>query len=197
MQTKKALLALALIVGLTATSFAQDTDKKMKKQLERVAKSTAGQLMKFYEPAKLTDEQKESAMAVIKKHAKKIMEARKAQDGVLTADQKTARKEAIAAAKKEGVKGNKVFKAGFDAMKLSEEEAKKFDEARKKVGEVMDGIKKAINEELTDEQKKAVMSKGKKGKGKGKGKKGKGKDKKEDGAAGKTQTVSVKLPSMT
>ncbi|MEL7496503.1 MAG: hypothetical protein AAFN77_02765 [Planctomycetota bacterium] len=194
MQLKKVMLAFAMMLGLVATSFAQDADKKQDKQLERVVKNTAGQLMKFYAPAKLTDEQKKSAMAVIKTHAKKIMELRKAQDKLLSDEQKKARKEAIAKAKEEGVKGQKMFEVGFKAMELSEEEKKAFDKARKSSTELMTKIKSEINKELTEEQVASL----KKGKGKKGGQKGKkGKKKKDADGDGKTQTVSLKLPNMT
>lgn len=186
---KRVALALLLVVGLVATSTAQDADKKGKKQMERAVKNTANQLMKFYGPAKLTDEQKEKAMEVIKTHAKKLMELRKAQDGLLTDEQKAARKEAMAKAKKDGLKGQKMTAAAFKAMNLSDEEKKKFDEARKSVTDHMNKMKEAINANLSEDQLASIKKKGgKKGKGKGKGKK-------ESDAA--TQEVSLKLPNMT
>ena len=194
---KRVVLAMLLVVGLVATTNAQDADKKTKKQMERAVKNTAGQMMKFYGPAKLTDEQKEKAMGVIKSHMKELVELRKAQDKLLTDEQKEARKEAMAKAKKDGLKGQKMFQAAFKAMGLSDEEKKEFDKAKKKINEHMNKMKEEINKSLSEDQLGMLKKKGgKKGKKGGKGKKA-GKKSKDDKADGGSQEVSLKLPNMT
>ncbi len=183
MQITKVLFTLALALVVSAACFAQDADKKKdgkgKKADERALKNTTDQMMKFFAKANLTEEQQEKAKEVIAKHVKDLVAARKAQDAMLTDDQKKSRTEAMAKAKEEGVKGNKLAAAGTKALGLSEEEMKKYNAAKKKVNEVNTKMKEAIMAMLTDEQKEA-MPKPKAG-GKKAGKKGKKKDKDDDG----------------
>ena len=188
MQITRVLFSLMLAFVVTASCMAQDADKKKgKKGADRALKNTTAQMMKTFAKANLTEEQQAKAKAVIEKHISGLMEARKAQDSLLTDDQKKARTEAVAKAKADGAKGPKLNAVGTKAMGLSKEEAKKYNDAKKKVAAASAKIKSAIMELLTDEQK-AAMPKRKAG-----GKKGK---KKKDGAD-KTQAVSLKLPGMT
>lgn len=193
MQITKVALGLMLALLVTATCVAQDTDKKQdakaKKATERAIKNTTAQMMKAFSKANLTDEQKEKAAAVVKKHVPSLIKARKAQEALLTDEQKKNRTEAMAKAKEEGTKGNKLNAVGTKAMALTKEEMKKYNAAKKQVNKVTANMKEAITALLTDEQK-ALMPK----RGNRQGKK------KKDGAdkeAGKTQTVSLKLPGMT
>lgn len=195
MQTKSSLLAFAMLLGLVASTLAQDGKVKNEKQIERVAKGTAKQLMTFYKSAELTEEQTEKAMAIIKEFAPKIIELKAAQDKMLNDEQKQARKEAREAATKEGLKGPKLNEAGMKALNLSDEQMKAFQEAGKKVSALNGEIKKAINKTLTEEQIAKLPKSDNKNKGKGKGKKKEGKE--GDGKDGDTQNVSLKLPNMT
>lgn len=190
MKLKSTLFALALMLGLVASSMAQDTDKRKEKQFERATKNTSKQLMKYYGPAKLTDEQKEKATEVIEKHVKKLVELRRAQEGLLSADQRKMRKEAVTKAKADGLKGQKMAAAGFKAMGLTEDEKKEFDKAKKAVNSHLAALRSEINKNLSEDQ--VASLKKRKGK-QGQGKRGK---KKPDGD-GSLQLVSVKLPGMT
>ena len=187
MQITKVLLSLTLALVVSVTCFAQDNDKKAKKANERAVKNTTTQMMKFFAKANLTDEQKEKATAVITKHVGDLMAARKAQDSMLTAEQKKARTEAIAKAKKDGAKGGKLAAVGTKALGLSEEDMKKYNAAKKKVNDINMKMREAIMAMLSDEQKAALPKRGgaKKGAKKG-GKKGgkKGKKKADDGGDG-------------
>jgi len=191
MQMRKVLFGLAIALFATSSLVAQDVDKKAKKALERATKSATTQMMKQFEKASLTDDQKSKATAIVEKHVKSLMEARKAQDALLSDEQKEKRKAAVAKAKAAGKKGQAMTKAGFEAMGLSDETLKKYNAAKKKVNEVNGKMKAAIMALLSDEQKAAMPKARAKGKGKGKGK-----PKKKDGD-GETQTVSLKLPNMT
>lgn len=187
MQIRKVLFGLAIALFATSSLVAQDVDKKAKKALERATKNATNQMMRQFEKANLTDDQKSKASAIVEKHVKKLNEARKEQEALLSDEQKAKRKEASEKAKADGKKGQAMFKAGFEAMGLSGDTLTKFNECKKKITGVNGQIKKEITALLTDEQKAAMPKKGK-GKGKGKGaKKGKGKN----------QTVSLKLPNMT
>jgi hypothetical protein len=194
MQLSKVLFSLTLMLLVAANCVAQDDAKaaKKKKAMDRAVANATKQIMKSFGKVELTEEQQTKAKEIVTTHIAKLQEAKKAQDGLLSDDQKAKRKEGIAAAKEEGVKGNKVWAAGVKAMGLNEEEQKAYDAAKKKVNEVNAAIKKEVMGLLTDEQKAALPKKGKKG-GKKKMKKG---DDAEEGD-GKTQTVSLKLPGMT
>jgi hypothetical protein len=187
MHLRKVMFSLVLTCLVAANCVAQDESPKAKKAAERAVANLTKQTMKQFAAAKLTDEQKEKAAAIVKKHVGAVTEARKAQDSILTDDQKKSRTEAIAKAKKDGVKGNKVYAMGVKAMGLSEEEQKKYDKAKKKFQEVQGKMKSALMEILTDEQKAAMPKRGK----------GNKKKKKNDKATSSTQTVSLKLPGMT
>ena len=167
MRIPQTLLAVALMLGLTVTAFGQNQEGRMKKAQERALKNMSTQLMKGFAAAKLTDEQKEKATAVLKEHLPKLMEARKAQDSILTDEQKEARKAAVAKAKEEGLKGAKMTQAGLKAMELSEEQVAKFDAAKKHFAEIMGKVKSKVTSMLNEEQQ-AAMKTAAKGKGKGK-----------------------------
>jgi hypothetical protein len=189
MQIHKILFSLTLAFLVAANCMAQDETKtsnpRAKKATERAIKNTTTQMMKAFEKANLTDEQKQKAQEIIAKHAPKVMAARKAQDSLLSDEQKAKRKEAIAKAKEDGTKGNKSAAAGIKAMGLSDEELKKFSAAKKKVTEANGKIKVAIMALLTKEQKTSMPApKRKKGAAKKGGAKKSG-GKKKDKAAGK------------
>ena len=201
MQFTKVFFSLALALIVTATCVAQDAEKKVtdKKQdakadkadkaTERAIKTTTAQMMKTFKKANLTDEQKEKAAAVVKKHIGSLMEARKAQAALLTDEQKKSRTEAMAKAKEEGTKGNKLNVVGTKAMEMSEEQTKKYNAAKRKVNQATKKMKEAITALLTDEQKALMPKRG--------GKRGKLKEEKaDDKDADTTQTVSLKLPGM-
>ena len=168
MQIHKILFSLTLAFLVAANCMAQDetkTSNRAKKATERAIKNTTTQMMKAFEKANLTDEQKEKAQEIIAKHVPDVMAARKAQDSLLSDEQKAKRKEAIAKAKEDGAKGAKTAAAGIEAMGLSEEELKEFTAAKKKVTLANAKIKDAIMALLTKEQMVAMPAKkGKKGK---------------------------------
>ena len=195
MQITKVWFSLALAVMMAATCVAQDTDKKKDQKADkakaRAIKNTTAQMMKAFSKANLTDEQKEKATAIVEKHIASLIDARKAQDALLTDEQKKSRTEAVAKAKEDGTKGNKLNVIGTKAMGLSKEKMKEYNAAKKKVNGVTAKMREAITALLTDEQKAAMPKKGAR----------KGKKKKADGdgaekGADKTQTVSLKLPGM-
>jgi len=193
MLTRKALFGLAIALLATSSLVAQDNEMKAKKALERVKKTTTDKLMKMFAKAELTDEQKTQATAVVDKHIGSYVEARKAQESLLTEDHIAKRKAAMEKAKTDGLKKKEAYTAAFEAMGLTEEEKSKYDESKKKTSSVVATMRSEVEALLTDEQKAAMPKKGKKSKGK------KGKDKKEmkDTNATATQAVSLKLPNMT
>ena len=174
MKFQKLLFSLTLAFLVASNCMAQDETKtanpKAKKATARAVKSTTEQMMKAFDPAKLTAEQKEKAKAIIEKLVPAVVEARNAQNSLLTDEQKAKRKEAFAKAKESGAKGRNAG-ASLKAMGLSDDELKKYNAAAKKVTDANGKIKTAIMALLTDEQKASMPApRGKKGKGKKKNK---------------------------
>ena len=101
----------------------------------------------------LTDEQKAKVKALRKEYEPKL---KAAMDGVLTADQKQARDDAIKAAKDAGKKGPEVFKAARAAVQLTDEQKAKMQEAMKPLQKDLREKIKAI---LTPEQQEQVKAK--------------------------------------
>ena len=101
----------------------------------------------------LTDDQKAKVKKLRKEYGPKL---KAAADGILTADQKEARDDAIKAAKDAGKKGPEVFKAAMQAVKLT-------DDQKAKLEEVMKPLHKEVHEKLmailTPEQKEQLKQK--------------------------------------
>lgn len=193
MQIKKTLLCLGLTLCVATVGFAQEEERKPKKGAQRAAKTTTTQMMKFFKSAELTEEQQGKAKAIIEEQLEGLLGAKKALDGLLTKEQRQKRQAAFKKAKEEGLKGNKANAKALEAMGLSDEELKAFDEAKKKVDQANAKMKSSIMELLSDEQK-TTFTKPKKAKGE----KGKKVDKaKTTPEPTKTQTVSLNLPGMT
>ena len=191
MLTRKALFGLAIALLASNSLVAQDDDMKAKKALDRVKKSLTANVMKTFAKVELTDEQKTQATAVVDKHIESYVEARKAQESLLTKDHIAKRKAALEKAKEDGVKKKEAYAAANEAMGLTEEEKTKYDESKKKTNSIVANVRTEITALLTDEQKAAMPAKGKKGK------KGKGKKAMKDAKATDSQAVSLKLPNMT
>jgi Spy/CpxP family protein refolding chaperone len=98
----------------------------------------------------LTADQKAKVKEVGKEFHSKM---KAAADSVLTDEQKTARDEAVKAAKDAGKKGREVQKAAHDAVKLTAEQKTKMKDAMKPVDKE---IREKLMDILTDEQKAQV-----------------------------------------
>ena len=178
MQITKICFSVTLLLIVTAVCVAQDADEKQdakaKEATERAIKNATTQMMKSFAKANLTDEQKEKAQAVVKKHIGSLMEARTAQAALLTDEQKKTRIEAMAEARADGAASNKLNGIGTKAMGLTQERLNEYTVAGKKVNEISEKIHAAMTALLTNEQKALMPERG----------------------AGKTQTVALKLPNM-
>jgi uncharacterized protein (DUF885 family) len=85
-----------------------------------------------------------------------MKELREKLDKVMTEEQKKARLEVMKEARekgKEGKKGKELAQAIKDAMKLSEEQQKNYDETDKKIVALRQEILEKVKPLLTDEQK--------------------------------------------
>ncbi|HVV99862.1 MAG TPA: hypothetical protein VHB77_05960 [Planctomycetaceae bacterium] len=145
----KSLLVLGLLAGAAGSVQAAEKAKKAKKD------PTAAS---FNLPAAitLTDEQRTKLDEVKKEYSPKVSELLDKKNGILTADQKKARAEAVKAAKAEGKKGKDLMAAGEEAMKLSDDQKEQMAAVDKDLKALNKEIRGKITEFLTDEQKAAL-----------------------------------------
>ena len=176
MLMKKIVFGLVVMFLASATTLtAQDAVKKEKSPTQ---KATA-KLMKSFKKAKLTDEQKTSAKAVVGKHMELYLAAKKAADELLTEDQMALEKAAMKKGRADGLKGKELDAAGLAAIGLTEAQQAGYVEAKAKLSSISKTVKTEILALLTDDQIAALPKKvrGKKKKG---GKKKSKKDKMEE-----------------
>lgn len=154
----KCLLSLGLAAFLIAPAFAEDAKPKKNRPAAARKEQPAVQLPK---EITLTDEQKTKVAEIEKEYAPKMKELREKLDKVMTEEQKQARlnvmKEAREKAKdkdaKDAKRGKELQQAIKDAMKLSEEQQKKYDETDKQIVALRQEILEKVKPILTDEQK--------------------------------------------
>ncbi len=148
----KCLLSLSLAAFLLSPALAEDAKPKRNKPIAR-KEQPAVQLPK---EITLTDEQKTKVAELEKEYAPKMKELREQLDKVMTDEQKKARLDVMKEARekgKEGRKGKELQQAIKDAMKLSEEQQKSYDETDKKITALRQEILEKVKPLLTDEQK--------------------------------------------
>lgn len=148
----KCLLSLSLAAFLLSPVMAEDAKAKKNKPNAR-KEQPAVQLPK---DITLTDEQKTKVAELEKEFAPKMKELREKLDKVMTEEQKKARLEVMKEARekaKDGKKGKELAQAIKDAMKLTEEQQKSYDETDKKIVALRQEILEKVKPLLTDEQK--------------------------------------------
>ena len=150
-------LVVSCLMGLVAVGFAQQDKKKgakgdpTTKLRDKLASSDIG------------PDLKEKIVKIIDESAGKLKELQGKVDAVLTDDQKAARKAAQKAAKDAGKKGPEAAAEVAAALKLTDEQKKKMDEAQKALDAVRADMNKAIAALVTDEQAQSLgVKKGKK-----------------------------------
>ena len=149
----KCLLSLSLAALLVSPALAEDAKPKKNKPNAARKEPPAVQLPK---EITLTEEQKTKVAELEKEYAPKMKELREKHDKILTEEQKKARQEVMKEARekaKEGKKGKELAQAIKDAMKLSEEKQKEYDETDKKIVALRQEILEKVKPLLTDEQK--------------------------------------------
>jgi len=140
-------LGLVLTMASSSAVMAQEKGKGKKK---------AGQALPVFAiPAeiKLSEEQTAKVEELKKSEGPKVAELQKKLDDLLTADQKAARKEAMAKAKADGKKGKEAQAAVEEALKLNDEQKKQRSELQAEMSKLQLSIKQQIHGLLTDEQK--------------------------------------------
>ena len=149
----KCLLSLSLAALLVSPALAEDAKPKKNKPNAARKEPPAVQLPK---EITLTEEQKTKVAELEKEYAPKMKELREKHDKIMTEEQKKARQEVMKEARekaKEGKKGKELAQAIKDAMKLSEEKQKEYDETDKKIVALRQEILEKVKPLLTDEQK--------------------------------------------
>ena len=153
------VLIASCLMGLVTIGFAQNEGKKKKGGNDPTAK-----LRKNLEESDLGADLKEKIGKIIDENAPKLKEAQAKVDAVLTDDQRRAKKAAQKAAKDAGKKGKEAADEVAAAVKLTDEQQKKMDEANAALNSARAEMNKAINALLTDEQQQKLGTKGGKGK---------------------------------
>jgi hypothetical protein len=153
-------LIVSCLMGLVAVGFAQQ-DKKKKGGNDPTAK-----LRKSVADSDLGADLKEKVVKVIDEHAGKLKELQGKVDATLTDDQRAAKKAAQKAAKDAGKKGKQAQDEAFAAMKLTDDQKKKYDEANSALQAATGEMNKAVAALLTDDQARDLGVKGKKKKNK-------------------------------
>lgn len=156
---RSALLALAVLMA--APLFAAEDGAKKKKDKDKGNNAVA---KAFELPTTITlSEEQNTKLAEVKKELEpKLAAVAKKRNDLLTAEQKTARTEAMKAAKAAGKKGKEAQADIAAAVKLTDEQKKKQAEIDKEFNEVTGQIKEKISAFLTADQKLLLKDKKKK-----------------------------------
>lgn len=165
-------LVLAIAVPLMAAQEkAKRGEKRQSREKQQRAQIIPNELLKGLE---LSAEQKAKIEALGEQVKPKFEEARKAVEAILSDEQKAARAEAQKAAKAAGKSGREAREAVQAALKLTEEQKVKLEQAEKVMGELRKQIRDKMMAVLTPEQQEAVKAKMKQGHGReGKAREGK------------------------
>lgn len=114
------------------------------------------QIFQLPKEVELTADQQAKLDALKKEHGPKLAELQKRVDEILSMEQKTARKEAIAKAREEKLKGKEAREALEAALKLTPEQKEKWTAAQAEIQAAQGKVRERIAEFLTDEQKAKV-----------------------------------------
>ena len=106
--------------------------------------------------AKLTEDQRASAKAIIKQHAPSYLEAKYTIETLLPKGQAAALKKGMKAGKANGLTGAELDVAGLAATNLTEEEKARFIDARDRRNSISTTIHSEIEDLLSQEQKTAM-----------------------------------------
>ncbi len=150
---KKTLTILtACVLAVSFVTPVMAADKKKKK---------APTAVKVPKGIELTADQKTKVDALNKEFGPKLAECRKKAAGIITADQKKARIEAVKKAKADGKKGKEVQAAANAAVAITDDQKAQQTECKKAMGALNKEIRTQFAALLTDDQK-AKLKGGKK-----------------------------------
>jgi Spy/CpxP family protein refolding chaperone len=147
------VLALGLSVAMTSSLFAQGRGNGRGPGMGRMSGEMIDRMLK---DVKLTDEQKAKIDEVKKEIAENAKVYNDKVDGILSADQKKARDDAIKAANAAGKNERDARRAGMEAAKPTDEQKKKLGEAGQEMGKATQPLFQKLMDILTPEQKEQV-----------------------------------------
>ena len=148
------LSILLLAFAFAAPTYSADNEKKKKKKPAPAA-------VRVPKGIELNEDQRAKVEALNKEFGPKLAACRKEAAGVITADQKKARSEAMKAAKAAGKKGKELRAAAEAASKVTEDQKQQLARCKKDMGALQKEIRAQLAGILTDEQK-AKLKGGKK-----------------------------------
>jgi len=141
-KTLTILTACVLAISFVTPTMAADKKKKKAPTAVKVPKSI-----------ELTADQKTKVEALNKEFGPKLAECRKKAAGIISADQKKARAEAVKKAKADGKKGKEVQAAANAAVAITADQKAQQAECKKAMGALNKEIRTQFAALLTDEQK--------------------------------------------
>ena len=148
------LSILLLAFAFAAPAYSADNEKKKKKKPAPAA-------VRVPKAIELNEDQKAKVEALNTEFGPKLAACRKEAAGVITADQKKARAEAMKAAKAAGKKGKELREAAEAAFKVTEDQKQQLARCKKDMGALQKEIRTQFAAILTDDQK-AKLKGGKK-----------------------------------
>jgi len=151
MRTVRTVLVLAIALAIAAPALAQKKERPPREK--KAPKCPAMAMMeRMSENLNLTPDQKAKIEAIAKEFGPKMAEAQKKTD-VLTPEQKKAMQDAGKAAKEAGKKGKEARDAVDAAVKITDDQKAKMNEARKELGVIQKEMREQFMTVLTPEQK--------------------------------------------
>lgn len=154
----KTLITLALILACVASVDAAEKGKKKNKGKKQTVRIQALRLPASIE---LTAEQKEKLADLKKEYTPQFAALQKKNRAILTDDQRTARREAMKAARDAGKKGKELRSAVSSAIKLTDEQKKQMKEMSKELKELNGVVRGKLAKTLTAEQLAKIKKPGK------------------------------------
>jgi Spy/CpxP family protein refolding chaperone len=149
----RAMLSVGLMVAVVLSANAAEAAKEGKGKKKNAADGSGNSVFAIPKEITLTAEQQTKLDEIKKEQGPKIAELTQKLDGLLTDEQKAARKEAAAKAKADGKKGKEATAAIDEALKLTDDQKKQRAELQPELATLQRSIKEQIHGILTDEQK--------------------------------------------
>ena len=154
------VIALVVLAVAAAIFFFLGANKSEKKKKKKKNKSAVQKVMtkelRNFANAKLTEDQRARARAIIKQHAPSYLEAKYTIETLLPKGQMTALRKGMKAGKANGLTGAELDVAGLAATNLTEEEKARFIDARDRRNSILTTIHSEIEDLLSQEQKTAM-----------------------------------------
>ncbi|MEN6451370.1 MAG: hypothetical protein ABFC96_12835 [Thermoguttaceae bacterium] len=155
MRAAGVVLGLAALLALAGNLLAADGKKPAE------GKHREAPAFSFLKDVELTADQQAKVNEIRKECGRKLKALHEKRDGIVTADQNKAAKEAAKEAKAAGKKQPEVLKAAVEAMKLTDDQKAKIKEVGKESRAVSKEAREKVMSILTAEQKEKIEQKAK------------------------------------